>query len=154
VRKDLNSPKLPFAIGVMGVGGPTADYGPDEQRYKTTHQNFRDAMAAPAKLPEFQGNVAAVLAEKYWDRELRLARQKEAKLKDEAKKQAKDSKLKPAEEKAALDKLRATGLTERERLVLEKGISNFEFHYLGSAKILGGVGKGLAEAMSDLMRTK
>ena len=154
VRKDLNSPKLPFAIGVMGVGGPTADYGPDEQRYKTTHQNFRDAMAAPAKLPEFQGNVAAVLAEKYWDRELRLARQKEAKLKDEAKKQAKDSKLKPAEEKAALDKLRATALTERERLVLEKGISNFEFHYLGSAKILGGVGKGLAEAMSDLMRTK
>jgi len=154
VRRDLGVPKLPFVIGVMGVGGPTAEYGPDEQRYKATHQNFRDAMAAPAKLPEFQGNVAAVLAEKYWDRELRLARQKEAKLKDEAKKQAKDSKLKPAEEKAALDKLRATDLTERERLVLEKGISNFEFHYLGSAKILGGVGKGLAEAMSDLMRTK
>ncbi len=154
VRKDLNAPKLPFAIGVMGVGGPTADYGPEEQRYKSTHQNFRDAMAAPAKLPEFQGNVTAVLAEKYWDRELRLTRQKEAKLKEQAKKQAKENKLKPAEEKAAWDKLRATGLTDRERLVLEKGISNFEFHYLGSAKILGGVGQGLAEALTHLAKTQ
>ena len=58
--------------------------------------------------------------------------------------------MKPAEERALNDKLRAEGLTERERLVLDKGISNFEFHYLGSAKILGGVGKGLAEAMAEL----
>ena len=154
VRRDLGALKLPFVIGVMGVGGPTAEYGPDEQRYKATHQNFRDAMAAPAKLPEFQGNVAAVLAEKYWDRELKAARQKEGKLKDQAKKQAKDGKLKPAEERAALDKLLATGLTQRERQVLEKGISNAEFHYLGSAKILGGVGKELAEAMAELKQLK
>jgi alpha-galactosidase len=152
VRKDLGAPQLPFVIGVLGVGGPTAEYGPDEQRYKTTHQNFRDAMAAPAKLPEFQGNVAAVLTEKYWDRELKLARAKEARLKDQAKRLAKDGKLKPAEEKAALEKLRATGLTERERLVLEKGVSNLEFHYLGSAKIHGGIGRGFAEAMAELMR--
>lgn len=154
VRRDLNAPKLPFVIGVMGVGGPTAEYGPDELRYQATHQNFRDAMAAPAKLPEFKGNVATVLAEKYWDRELKLARAKEGKLKEQAKKLAKDGKMKPAEEKATLDKLRATGLTERERLVLEKGISNLEFHYLGSAKILGGVGKGLAEAMAELKPAK
>jgi hypothetical protein len=154
VRRDLNAPKLPFVIGVMGVGGPTADYGPDEQRYKATHQNFRDAMAAPAKLPEFKGNVAAVLAEKYWDRELKVARAKEAKLKDQAKQQAKGGKLKPAEEKAAADKLLGEGLTQRERQVLEKGVSNAEFHYLGSAKILGGVGKGLAEAMAELKQLK
>jgi hypothetical protein len=95
-----------------------------------------------------------VLAEKYWDRELKLARAKEARLKDQAKQLAKDGKLKPAEERAALDKLRATGLTERERKILEVGVSNLEFHYLGSAKILGGVGQGLAEAMRDLMGTK
>lgn len=154
VRRDLNAPKLPFVIGVMGVGGPTAEYGPDEQRYKATHQNFRDAMAAPAKLPEFKGNVAAVLAEKYWDRELKVARAKEAKLKDQAKQQAKGGKLKPAEEKAAADKLLAEGLTQRERQVLEKGVSNAEFHYLGSAKILGGVGKGLAEAMAELKQLR
>jgi hypothetical protein len=45
-------------------------------------------------------------------------------------------------------------VTERERQVVNRGISNFEFHYLGSAKILGGVGKGLAEAMADLKHPK
>ena len=150
VRRDLNAPQLPFVIGVLGVGGPTADYGPGEQRYKATHQNFRDAMAAPARLPEFQGNVAAVLAEKYWDRELTAAKAKANDLQQRAKKLAKEGGLKPAEEKATLDKSLAEGLTERERMVLEKGISNFEFHYLGSAKILGGVGKGLAEALAEL----
>ena len=154
VRRDLNTPKLPFVIGVLGVGGPTAEYGPDEQRYKATHQNFRDAMAAPAKLPDFKGNVAAVLAEKYWDLELKAARAKEGEIKQRAKKLAKDGNLKPAEEKAALEKLRAEGLTERERQVMEKGISNAEYHYLGSAKILGGVGKGLAEAMAELKQLK
>jgi len=43
---------------------------------------------------------------------------------------------------------------KRERQVLEKGISNLEFHYLGSAKILGGIGKGLAEAMAELNQLK
>ena len=150
VRKDLSAPKLPFVIGVLGVGGPTADYGPEEQRYKGMHENFRAAMAAPARLPEFKGNVAAVLAEKYWDRELTLAKAKDDKIKEKVRKLAKEGQLKPAEEKASMEKMRMEGLTERERLVLAKGISNFEFHYLGSAKILGGIGKGLAEAALEL----
>ena len=150
VRKDLNAPKLPFVIGVLGVGGPTAEYGPDQQRYKATHQNFRDAMAAPAQLPEFKGNVAAVRTEKYWDRELTAAKAKDEEIKQRVKKLASEGKWKPAEEKAALEKLRDEGLTGREKLVLEKGISNQEYHYLGSAKILGGIGKGLAEAMAEL----
>jgi alpha-galactosidase len=154
VRKDLNAPKMPFVIGVIGVGGPTADYGPDQQRYKSTHENIRTAMAAPAEMPEFQGNVAAVRTEKYWDKELTAAKAKDGEIKQRAKKLATEEKLKPAEEKAALEKMRAEGLTERERAVLEKGISNAEFHYLGSAKILGGVGKGLAEAMAGLKQLK
>ena len=141
-------------IGVIGVGGPVSEYGPDEQRYKATHQNFRDAMAAPAKLPEFQGNVTALLTEKYWDLELKRARAKDNKLHEDAKKLAKEKNLKPAEERAALDKLRAEQLTERERKILEVGISNFEFHYLGCAKILGGIGKGFAEAAVEMMRDK
>lgn len=154
VRKDLNAPKLPFVIGVMGVGGPTSEYGPAEQRYKATHQNFRDAMAAPASLPEFKGNVAAIRTEQYWDRELKAARTKENEAKEKAKKLAKEQKLKPAEERALTEKMRAESLTERERLILEKGVSNAEFHYLGSAKILGGIGKGLAEAMAELKQLK
>ena len=45
-------------------------------------------------------------------------------------------------------------LAERERLVVDKGISNFVFHYLGSAKILGGIGKGFAETMAELKQLK
>ena len=154
VRKDLNAPKMPFVIGVLGVGGPVSEYGPEEQRYKATHQSFRDAMAAPARLPEFQGNVSAVLMEKYWDTELKAARKKEGDIKQQIKKQAKEANWKPAEEKAALEKALGDGLTERQRLVMEKGVSNAEFHYLGSAKILGGVGKGIAEAMAELKQPK
>ena len=150
VRKDLNKPKLPFVIGVLGVGGPTALYGPEELRYKATHDNFRNAMAAPAIMPEFQGNVVAIRTEKYWDRELSVAKSKDNAIRQKAKKLAKDGKLKPAEEKALEDKMRNEDLTEHERLIIDKGISNFEFHYLGSAKILGGIGKGLAEAMAEM----
>jgi hypothetical protein len=152
VRKELNAPKMPFAIGVIGVGGPTALYGPGEKRYQSTHQNLRDAMAAPAKMPEFQGNVAAVLTEQYWDLELSAAKAKENELKQQAKKLATEKKLKPAEEKAALEALRKEKMTEREQTILAKGISNLEFHYLGCAKILGGIGKGLAEAMTPMVK--
>jgi Carbohydrate esterase, sialic acid-specific acetylesterase len=154
VRKDLGAPKLPFVISVLGVGGPVAEYLPDQQRYATSHQAFRDAMAAPAKLPEFSGNVGALLTEKYWDRELTLARAKENSLRQAAKKNATGGKATPAEEKAAFEKLRAEQLTERERQILDIGVSNAEYHYLGSAKILGGIGKGMAEMMADLKQLK
>lgn len=150
VRKDLGAPKLPFVISVLGVGGPVAEYLPDQQRYAISHQAFRDAMAAPAKLPEFNGNVAALWTEKFWDRELTLARAKENGLRQAAKKTANGGKATPAEEKTAFEKLRAEQLTERERQILDVGVSNAEYHYLGSAKILGGIGKGMAETMAEL----
>ena len=149
VRKDLNAPKLPFVIGVLGVGGPTAKSDKPDPK-----DNFRAAMAAPTLLPEFKGNVAAVLTEKYWDLELDAAYDKRDKLKQQAKKVESKDKKKSSDEKAALEKRLAEGLTERERLVLEKGVSNQGYHYLGSAKILGGVGKGLAEAMAELRQLK
>jgi hypothetical protein len=154
VRKDLNTPKLPFVIGVIGVGGPTSEYGSEEQRYKATHQNMRDAMAAAARMPEFQGSVSALWTENYWDRELKDARAKENASKEGARKLVMEQKLRPADEKTLAEKMRAESLTERERLILEKGVSNAEYHYLGCAKILGGIGKGLAEAMADLVGKK
>jgi alpha-galactosidase len=154
VRKDLAAPKLPFVIGVLGVGGPTEKYGPDQQRYKVIHQQFRDAMAAPASLPEFKGNVVAVRTEQFWDAELQAAINKDNLIKREADQAAKQQKLAPAEAKKLLEEKRLAGLNERERSIMEKGISNFEFHYLGSAKILGGMGKGFAEAMIELKAKK
>jgi hypothetical protein len=150
VRRDLGVMGLPFVIGVLGVGGPTADFLPDQARYRAVYDNFRAAMAAPAAWPEFKGNVVALRTERYWDRELTLARARES----EIKARAKAAKLRPVEETRLTAQLLAEGLSERERLVLEKGVSNFEFHYLGSAKILGGIGKGLAEEMGVLLRRK
>jgi hypothetical protein len=79
---------------------------------------------------------------------------KENAIKQQAKKLVSDGKIKAAEERATFDKLRAEGLSERDRKVLETGISNAEFHYLGSAKVLGGIGKGFAEAMAELKQLK
>ena len=70
VRKDLAAPNMPLVIGVMGVGGPIEKYGPDQQRDRGIHGEFRKAMAAPAAMPEFEGNVTTVLTEEYWDLEL------------------------------------------------------------------------------------
>lgn len=109
-------------------------------------------MAAPAKLPEFQNNVSAVLTEQFWDNELSTAKQKEDKLKNQAKQKAKQDKLSPPQERELMEKMVAEGLTEHERTILKTGISNFEFHYLGSAKILGRIGEGLAESMAQLKK--
>ncbi len=59
VREDLSAPEMPFIIGVMGVGGVQ-----EEPNY------FRQAMAAPAALPEFEEDVVAVQTAPYWDEAL------------------------------------------------------------------------------------
>jgi alpha-galactosidase len=60
VRKDLKSPKLPFVIGQMGVGGEDAD---------ANVKKFKAAQAAAAAVPEFKGNVALVKTDVFWDKE-------------------------------------------------------------------------------------
>ena len=122
VRRDLEAPKLPFVIGVMGAGGPTADYGPSQQRYQAVHENFRSAMAAPATMPEFRGNVFAVRTENCWAPELDVVAKKKKETPDE--------------------------LTEHD-LELLKGITNADYHYKGSAKILGCIGKAFADALAS-----
>ncbi|MFC4992727.1 sialate O-acetylesterase [Rubritalea tangerina] len=146
VRKELSAPKLPVVIGVMGVGGPTAQYGESQQRYKKLHQNFRDAMAATADLAEFKGNVTAVFTEKYWDQDLGAIVARDGKLRHEVKKQ----KLQGKEAQAMLVKLRKQEFNQGELAALEKGVSNYPFHYLGSAKIMAGIGRGFADAMAQL----
>ncbi|MFU8780844.1 MAG: sialate O-acetylesterase [Kiritimatiellia bacterium] len=81
VRRDFGAPDMRFVIGVMGVGGPTELY--ESPRYKGVHQNFRDAMAAPASMPEFKGNTVAVLTEAFWDHELDAVMQKKERTEEE-----------------------------------------------------------------------
>jgi len=65
VRKDLIAPKMPFVIGVLGVDG------------ESKNVNFRNAMAAPAHLPEFKGNVIAVETAAFWDDAIAAAQPKQ-----------------------------------------------------------------------------
>ncbi|GAB5405258.1 MAG: sialate O-acetylesterase [Aureliella sp.] len=147
VRKDLHAPKLPFVIGVLGVGGPVEKYGPEKQRYASIHQNFRDAMAKPAEIPEFKGNVTAVLTELAWDDELSDAKAKEDAAKREAKKLAAQQNLDRSQQVELQQKLVEESLSTRERKIIDKGISNFEFHYLGSAKIICRIGQAFAKPL-------
>ena len=149
IRKDLSAPELPFVIGVMGAGGPVDRYGPEQQRYKSVHQNFRDAMAAPATLTEFQGNVAAVLTENYWDAELAELKARGRKVKAKSQELNKQESLTREQRAEALEKFRAKLYTPRELEVL-KGSSNAEYHYNGCAKIMAQIGKGFAEAMAQM----
>ena len=66
VRKDLSAPKLPFVIGVLGVDGDK-------------NVNFRKAMAAPADMPEFKGNVVAVDTAPFWDHDIAAALENQGK---------------------------------------------------------------------------
>jgi hypothetical protein len=70
VRKDLSAPKMPFVIGVLGVGG------------MGDNQVFRKAMAAPADRPEFRGNVVAVETAPFWDSAIEVAESKQGKYND------------------------------------------------------------------------
>ena len=143
VRKDLSAPKMPFVIGVLGVGGEKVGKSPG-----TRH--FRQAQVAPTVSPEFKGNVIAVPTAPFWDDDLeelheRMQRtnekldrefKKDPKLtresKDEARKKAIDDAFKPEELKR-----------------LKGGVSNGGYHYLGAAKILAPIGKAFADALLD-----
>jgi alpha-galactosidase len=121
------------------------------------HQNFRNAMAAPAALPEFEGNVAAVLTEKFWDMEVVELREKEKQIKqqvDEINQQVKEGKLTREEGSAAVEERYAQTFTPRELVILKESTSNFDFHYMGSAKIISQIGKAFAESMVEMMRTQ
>jgi hypothetical protein len=61
VRRDLSTPGMPFVIGVIGVHGDKAT---------GRIANLRPAMAAPADMNEFKGNVAAVHTGQFWDHEM------------------------------------------------------------------------------------
>jgi len=118
LRKDLSAPKMPFVIGVMGIDGMKAGL---------RMQHFRAAMAAPASLPEFKGNVVAVETAPFWDDDL-------AALQARAEKGEK--------------------LTDEEDKRLKAGVSNGGYHYLGAAKIMAPIGKAFAEALVNLNKSQ
>ena len=150
LRRDLNTPKLPFVIGVIGVGGPIAKYGPEQKRYAGIHGEFRKAMAAPTKLPEFKGNVAAVFTENYWDVQLSELVERRGRINTKRHELAKDQSLTREQRDKAIADFTDELFTKEELKTLEVGTSNAAYHYLGSAKILGQIGKAFADALAKL----
>ncbi len=153
VRKDLDAPKLPFVIGVLGVGGEDAG---------ENNEAFRDAMAAPAGMDEFKGNVTNVFTHNYWPAELDAVRAKEGEIKNEfSDRQKKIKELQKSggewkkEQEALNQEIRAKvekTLTPDELFLLDNGISNQGFHYWGSAKFFAQIGEAFAEALVDLKK--
>ena len=141
VRKDLNAPKMPFVIGVIGVDGVKAGAG---------IQALRKAQVAPTLLPEFQGNVVAVPTAPFWDDDLGALQQRMEKFNALMDQEAKKN---PGLNRVARDEARKKAMAEDftpEELKRMKGISNGGYHYLGAAKILAPVGTALAEAVANL----
>lgn len=148
VREDLSTPKLPFVIGVMGVGG----MGNEKQ------SSFREAMAAPADMRRFRGTVAAVPTAPYWDEKLaaidakrakvsQMARMLRIKHKDHANK---DGTMTPQQQRAYIDAYRAQIITPQEQAIWDRGASNAGYHYLGCGKTIAQIGEAFAKAMMNL----
>ncbi len=146
VRKDLGAPKMPFVIGVMGVGGK--DPGSED------NLAFREAMAEPAARPEFRGNVSAVRTAPFWDEELGAIQEKKEKvrqmafeLRNKGKRSANaDGKMTDAQQKAYLKDYEAKLISAEEAAKLSRGASNAGYHYLGSAKTFAQAGEAFAAA--------
>jgi hypothetical protein len=150
VRKDFNAPKMPFIIGVMGVDGAKPNAG---------IAAFREAMAAPASLPEFKGNVTAVPTAPFWSEELGAIAAKHEKVsqmayylrtkhKDHANK---DGTLTDAQQREYVKKYEAEIISPAEAALWKRGASNAGYHYLGCAKTLALMGKAFAEATLKVM---
>jgi hypothetical protein len=149
VRKEVKSPNMRVVIGVIGINGEleTKRFRQiDKPEYIPRLREFRKAMAAPADMPQFKGKVVAVHTEKYWDAQLeelqsrwKLIKAKSADLQKQ--------KMGRADYQKAMDAYILTVFTKEEWDLYTKSISNAAFHYMGSAKILGRIGKAFAEGM-------
>ena len=145
VRREFGVPKLPFVIGVMGVGGK--DPGEDNLA-------FREAMAAPAELPEFKGNVTAVRTAPFWDEQLGAIQAKKEKVRQmayELRNKGKrspnaDGKMTEEQQREYLKDYEAKLITAAEAAQLKRGASNAGYHYLGCAKTFALMGEAFAEA--------
>jgi alpha-galactosidase len=152
VRKEFNAPKMPFVIGVMGVGGLK-----DQSHSMVT---FRQAMAAPAELPEFKGHVIAVQTAPFWSDELgeidakrlkvrQMGHYLNSKHKDYANA---DGHMTEEQKKEYLKKYVAETITPADEALWKRGASNAGYHYLGCAKTFAQMGKHFAEALKPFLQ--
>jgi len=153
IRKDLNAPEMRAVIGVLGINGELDTVRPRdiEPEHVPWLREFRKAMAAPAAMPEFKGKVAAVPLEKFWEPKLEALQCRWQLVKGKSR-ELKNSKLGKDEQKAAIDAFLKTVYTPEESKLMDIGVSNATYHYLGCAKIMARLGKAFADAMADISK--
>lgn len=153
VRKDLETPGLPFVIGVMGIDGREGDT-------KAPMMHFRQAQLAPTLLPEFNGNVVAVPTAPFWSEQLAAIDKKRGQVSQEAhlirskdkNRPNKDGTMTREQQAEYLKDFEARLITPAEVALWKRGGSNGGYHYLGCAKTLALAGQAFAEANLRLMR--
>lgn len=152
VRREFESPKLPFIVGVLGVYG--AD--PDSRRFDkglpvTTFRKTQfDAVKqydskVDAKL---RGNVIAVDSGPFYELELSDIYWKR-RMTGEWKRRLKKGEMTKRDYERECDKFGFGDgeITAEEQATWDRCSSNAEYHYLGSGKTFIRFGKALAEAM-------
>ena len=156
VRKDLKAPDMKFVIGVMGVNGPLDKYL--SQRYVPIHGGFREAMAAAANEPDFEGNVIAVRTAPFWDMRLKEYEDNQNKVKQMAgflKNKAKgyanaDGSMDEKAQKKFIANYKADLISAEDEAYVKTGRSNAAFHYYGSGKTMAQIGKAFADAIKKM----
>jgi hypothetical protein len=151
VRKDLNVPEMPFVIGVMGIGGSHPG---------KSIAAFREAMAGPAALPEFQGNVVAVQTAPFWDEKLGAiadkhdqVRQMSYLLKTKNKNNANaDGSMTEQQQRDYVKQFEARLISPEEAAMWKRGASNAGYHYLGCAKTFALMGRAFAKSALSMMK--
>ena len=152
VRRDLDTPQLPFVIGVMGTNGPLENLEP---RYQPIHGEFRRAMAAPASLAEFQGTVIAVQTWPFWDMPLdAVAKQREqlnARKRSLEQSIAKGD-VTPDDAAAELAEIATTLASPEIQGLWDRGASNAAYHYFGCGKTMALIGRAFADGLLEVSR--
>ena len=116
-------------------------------------------MAAPASLPEFQGNVAAVQTAPFWDEKLGAIAEKHDQvrqmaylLKTKNKNQANaDGSMDEQQQREYVKSFEAKLISPEEVALWKRGASNAGYHYLGCARTFALMGKAFAETALELM---
>ncbi len=155
VRQELDTPKLPFIVGVLGVYGTE----PDSRRFDKglPVSTFRRTQFAAVELydskvePAYRGNVRAVDSGPYYELKLSDIYWKR-RLTSNWKRCVQRGEMTESQWRAELQRygFGDGALTEAEQHTWDHCASNAEYHYLGSGKTFVRLGKAFAEAMIEL----
>ena len=124
LRQEFKAPDMKVVVGVMGVNGVKNEFG--------KQGDIRNAMRSMNTVPEFKGNVKAIESAPLLSPEVIAIKTAGWINKD------RDLKKNP--------------ITPDEQAMLQRATSNLGFHYYGEGRFFILLGKGMAEAMLEMLK--